>query len=157
VVEVREGSEYAFSLPFFIQPAVFRAPGEENLILQIRSGADASLRFGLQLWDDGGAHRGLWASGDAVGGERFLAPVAEAVWHEASLLFSASADGDGFYVLLLDGQPADARAWVSLVDAESGSAELEAGLVRNGERLVEGPDAFFGPTRLGGTLESVIP
>ena len=126
--------------------------------MRFKGEASESPSFGLQLWDDGsGNQRGLWASGDAMGGERFLAPVAEGVWHEAVLCFKASSEGDGFYLLLLDGQPIDARAWVSLIDSASGSAQLETGLFREGESVVGAPDVFFGPTELGETLESVIP
>jgi len=156
-IEINPGDEYAFSFSFYIQPSVYRLPGEENLILQFKGEASPSPSFGLQLWDDGSAQRGLWASGDAMGGERFLAPVAEGVWHHAVLCFEASSEGDGFYLLLLDGQPIDARAWVSLIDSGSGSAQLEAGLFREGEPVFGSSDVFFGPTRLGETLESVIP
>src|SRR5204863_10066355 len=102
--------------------------------------------FGLQLWDDGsGLRRGLWASGEAMGGERFLAPVEEGVWHEAVICFQASGDGDGFYLLLLDGQPIDARAWVSLIEPGSGDAQLEAGLFREGNPVAGATDVLFGP------------
>src|SRR4029077_17780535 len=113
--------------------------------------------FGLQLWDDDSGQRGLWASGDAMGGERFLAPVAEGVWHEAVGYFQASSEGDGFYLLILDGQPIDARAWISLIEPGNSSALIETGLFRDGEPIVGAPDIFFGPTKLGETLESVIP
>lgn len=157
-IEILSGDEYAFSFSFYIQPNVYRLPGEENLILQFKGAEGEGPSFGLQLWDDGsGTQRGLWASGDAMGGERFLAPVAESVWHRAVLCFKASSEGDGFYLLLLDGQPIDARAWVSLIDADSASAQLEAGLFREGEEVLGSPEIFFGPTRLGETLESVIP
>jgi hypothetical protein len=157
-VEILPGDEYAFSFSFYVHSAAFRLPGEENLILQFKGAEAASPSFGLQLWDDGsGTQRGLWASGDAMGGERFLAPIVEGVWHEAVLCFKASNEGDGFYLLLLDGQPIDARAWVSLIDSDSASTQLEAGLFREGEPVLGSPDIFFGPTRLGETLESVIP
>lgn len=157
-IEVNPGDEYAFSFSFYIQPSVYRLPGEENLILQFKGEASESPSFSLQLWDDGsGAQRGLWASGDAMGGERFLAPVAEGVWHQAVLCFKASSEDYGFYLLLLDGQPIDTRAWLSLIDSDSGSVRLEAGLFREGEPDFGSPDIFFGPTQLGETLESVIP
>ncbi len=157
-IEILPGDEYAFSFSFYIQPSVYRLPGEENLILQFKGEVSESPSLGLQLWDDGsGAQRGVWASGDAMGGERFLAPVAEGVWHQVVLCFKASSEADGFYLLLLDGQPIDARAWVGLIDSDSGSAQLEAGLFREGEPVSGSPDIFFGPTQLGETLESVIP
>jgi hypothetical protein len=157
-IEVHQGDGRALSFSFYVQPTAYRPPGEENLILQFKGEAGAPPSFGLQLWDDGsGTQRGLWASGDAVGGERFLAPVAEGVWHEAALCFEASSEGDGFYLLLLDGQPIDARAWVSLIASDSDSAQVEVGLFREGEPVVDASDVFFGPATFGETLESVIP
>jgi hypothetical protein len=156
-VEVSEGDEYAFSFSFLIQPTAYRPPGEENLIVRFRGEASDVPSFGLPLWDDGGDQRGLWASGDAMGGERFLAPVAEGEWHEAVICFRASSEGDGFYLLLLDGELIDARARVSLIDDGSGSALIETGLFREGEGVVGAPDVFLGPTRLGEALEPAIP
>lgn len=157
-VEVYEGDEYAYSFSFYIEPSAYRAPGEGNSILRFWDEASGSESFGLQLWDDGGgAQRGLWASGDAMGGERFLAPVAEGVWHQLVVTFEASSEGDGLYLLLLDGEPIDARAWVSLIEPTSGFGLLEAALFRDGERVEGAPEIFFGPARLGETVESVIP
>lgn len=157
-VQVHEGDEYAYSFSFYIQPTVYRAPGEENLILRFGDEADQSHSLGLQLWDDGsGTQRGLWSSGDAMDGERFLAPVAEGAWHDVVLYFQASSEDGGLYMLLLDGEPIDTRAWVSLIDSAGGSGLLEAGLFREGERITAAPDVSFGPARLTETLESVIP
>lgn len=157
-VEVHEGDERAFSFSFFIEPTVYLSPSSENLIVQFKGAASELPSFGLQLWDDGsGSQRGLWASGEAMGGERFLAPLAEGVWHEAVVYFRASSEGDGFYLLILDGQPIDARAGVSLIEPGSAEAQIEIGLFRDGERIVGTPDITFGPTSLGETLESVIP
>ncbi|HMJ74308.1 MAG TPA: heparin lyase I family protein [Solirubrobacterales bacterium] len=157
-VEVHAGDEYAFAFSFYVQPIAYRAPGDENLIMRFRGDGSESPSFGLQLWDDGsGAQRGLWASGDAMGGERFLSPLAEGAWHEAVLCFKASSEDDGFYVLLLDGQPVDAQAWVSLIDPGSSDAQIEVGLFREGEPVVGTADVLFGPTKLGDTLGSVVP
>jgi hypothetical protein len=157
-VQIYAGDEYAYSFSFFIYSDAYRAPGEDNLILRFADEADESHSLGLQLWDDGsGAQRGLWASGDAMGGERFLAPVAEGAWHEVVLGFRASSEDDGLYLLLLDGEPIDMRAWVSLIDSAGGYGLLEAGLFREGERVDDASEVLFGPARLGETLESVIP
>lgn len=157
-VEIYEGDEYAYSFSFFIQPEAYRAPGEDNMILRFGDEMDQSHSFGLQLWDDGsGNQRGIWASGDAMGGERFLVPVTEGAWHEAVLYFQASSADDGLYLLLLDGEPVDTRGWVSLIDSEGGYGLLEAGLFREGERVDGAPEIYFGPARLGESLESVIP
>lgn len=147
-VEVHEGDENAFAFSFFIEPTVYRAPGADNLIMQFKGGASESPSFGLQLWDDGSGGRGLWSSGDAMGGERFLALVAEGVWHEAVVYFQASAADDGFYLLTLDGRPIDARALVGLIDPESSYARIEVGLFRDGERVVAPSEIAFGPARL---------
>jgi hypothetical protein len=157
-VQVYEGDEYAYSFSFYLQPDAYRAPGEDNLILRFADEADESHSLGLQLWDDGsGTQRGLWASGDAMDGERFLAPVTEGAWHEAVLYFQASSEDDGLYLLLFDGEPIDTRAWVSLIDSGGSFGLLEAGLFREGERVDDASEVLFGPARLGETLESVIP
>lgn len=157
-VRIYEGDEYVYSLSFYIQPEIYRAPGEENMILRVGDELDQSHGFGLQLWDDGsGSQRGLWASGEAMDGERFLAAVAEGAWHQVVLYFQASSEDDGLYMLLLDGQPIDTRAWISLIDSAGGYGLLEAGLFREGERVASSAEIYFGPTRLGETLEPVIP
>lgn len=153
-VEVQDGDEHAFAFSFYLQPTVYSAPGTENLLMRFIGEGSESPSFGLQLWDGGGGQQGLWASGDAMGGERFLAPLAEGVWHEAVVYFKASSAGDGFYLLMLDGQPIDARAWISLIEPESSYALIEVGLFREGERVVDPADIFFGPTRLDDTLEA---
>jgi hypothetical protein len=155
-IEVEDGGEYALAFDFLLQPAAYRAPGDENLIVRF-SGESGVPTFGLQLWDDDEGRRGLWSSGEAMGGERFLTPLGEGVWHQAVVSFQASSEGEGFYVLLLDDRPVDVRAGVSLLDPGSDSAEVETGLFRDGERVVDSPDVLFGPARLGETLESVIP
>jgi len=124
-VEIQSGDELEYSFSFFLEPMVFGLPGEDSPIVQIRGEESESASFGLQLWDDGAGQRGLWASGDAMGGERFLAPLAEGVAHKATLYLQASSEDDGFYLLTVDGQPVDARAWVSLIDPGSSSALIE--------------------------------
>jgi hypothetical protein len=157
-VQIYEDDEYAYSFSFYVQPEAYRAPGEDNLILRFADAADESHSLGLQLWDDGsGTARGLWASGDAMDGERFLAPVTEDAWHEVVLYFQASSEDDGLYLVLLDGEAIDTRAWVSLIDSAGSYGLLEAGLFREGEAVDGAPEILFGPARLGETLESVIP
>jgi hypothetical protein len=154
-IDVAEGDELAFSFLFYIEPIAYRSPGDENTILQLRGEPGTSPRLGLQLWDDGGEQRGLWSSGEAMGGERFLAPLGDDEWHQAVVFLRASSGDDGFYLLLLDGKPIDTRGWVSLLES-AGAAQLEAGLFREGERVAAPLDLFFGPTRLGESLESVL-
>lgn len=127
-IEVGEGEEGAFAFSFFILPTAYLALGIENSIARFSGEASETSSFGLQLWDDGGAEgRGLWASGEAMGGERFLAPVEVGVWHELAVYFRASSEGDGFYLVLLDSEPVDARAWISLLDADAERTWIELG------------------------------
>jgi hypothetical protein len=133
-LQASEGSEYVLTFSFDAQPGAYLAPGVENLIVRIGDASEGQPSFGLQLWDDGsGSRHGLWSSGGAMGGERFLAPVVDGVRHEVVVDFRAAGGGDGFYLVFLDGQPIDAAAGVSLIEAGSGGAQIEVGLFRNGE------------------------
>lgn len=157
-VPLDEGDELALSFPFFVLPATtFSAPGTDNLILRIEAVAGGPPSFGLQLWDGGTGDRGLWASGDATGGDQFLAEVVEGVWHEVAVYFRASGEGDGFYLVFLDGEPVDARSGVSLLAAGGGCGLAEAGLYRDGERVVGATDVLVGPVRVGDALAPVAP
>ncbi len=60
-----------------------------------------------------------------MGGERFLAPLAEGP-HELTIEYVASSEEEGLYRVSLDGQTIDWRAWVSLLPS-SGVALLEIG------------------------------
>jgi hypothetical protein len=124
-VEIHPGDELEYTFSFFVEPTAFRLLGEDEPIVRIRSEESESASFGLQLWDDRAGQRGLWSSGDAMGGERFLGPLVEGVAHQATLYLQASSENDGFYLLTVDGQPADARAWVSLIDSGSSYALIE--------------------------------
>lgn len=106
-IRVGEGDEFAISLDFLIQPTAYRPPGAENPILRLGDPASELPLFGLQLWDDGAGQRGLWSSGEAIGGERFLAPLTEGVWHTVVAYFAGSADSAGLYLVALDDQPID--------------------------------------------------
>jgi Polysaccharide lyase len=157
-VQIREGDEYAFAFSFYIQSMVYGDPGTDNVIVQFMSDASDTRSFGLQLWqaaiDDWQlAGRGLWASGEAMGGNRFLAPIAERVWHDVVIHFRASSQGAGFYELYLDGELIDARSEISLIAPGSSYAQIEVGLLRDGSRL-QGTSEI----RLdAATLESVQP
>ncbi|HET8862372.1 MAG TPA: hypothetical protein VFM94_03880 [Solirubrobacterales bacterium] len=148
-VEIQAGDELEYGFSFHVEPTAFRPPGSDNLILRIRGEASEDSSFALQLWDDGAGQRGLWSSGDAMGGERFLAPVVEGSWHDVTVHLQASSEDDGFYLLTLDGRPIDARAWISLIDSESSYARLETGLFREGESVLDPADVFFGAGQLG--------
>jgi Polysaccharide lyase len=135
-VQIHEGDEYTFAFSFYIQSMSYGEPGADNVILQFMSDASDTRTLGLQLWQDGIADplnsgRGLWASGDAMGGDRFLAPLAERTWHDVMIRFRASSQGDGFYILSLDGELLDARGEISLIAPGSSSAQIEVGLLRD--------------------------
>ena len=124
-VGIQAGDELEYAFSFFVDPLAFGLPGEDRPIVRIRSEESESDSLALQLWDDGAGQRGLWASGEAMGGERFLGPLAEGVAHQATLYLQASSEDDGFYLVTVDGRPADARAWVSLIDPGSSYALIE--------------------------------
>lgn len=125
-LEVHEGDEGSLSFRFGVEPTSYLAPGEDNPILRFADPAGEAPTFALQLWDDGAGQRGLWASGAAAGGERFLAPLSDGL-HGLTVYFVASGEEDGLYLVSLDGLSVDTRAWVSLLPA-SGAAWVEAGL-----------------------------
>jgi hypothetical protein len=138
---VRDGGEYVFTFWFRIEGLEWQPLGNENLLLRIVGEAGGAPTLGLQLWEwsDGEWFepplRGLWASGAAAGGDRFLTALGEAEWHRADLDFRASSSGDGRYLLLLDGTPVDERDGVSLIEAGSAGAEVGVGLFRDGRQV----------------------
>lgn len=159
-VQVVEGEEYAFAFSFQILQMVYGEPGADNLIVHLNSDASEAPSFGLQLWDYAadewqGDWRGLWASGEAVGDDRFLAPVSEREWHDVIVHFEASSLGTGYYEVFLDGEPVDARSGVSLIAPGSSSAQVELGLFRDGERVQGTSEILFDAAKLGSTVASV--
>lgn len=159
-VQIREGNEYALAFYFYLEETAFAGPGTDNLIVQFRSDASDARSLDLQLWENadfGAISRGLWSSGEAVGGDRFLAPLAEDVWHDAIVHFKASGEGAGFYEIYLDGQLVDARTGVSLIAPDSSYAQVELGLFRDGAPVAETSEVLIDEARLGESLESVLP
>jgi Polysaccharide lyase len=161
VVQIHEGDEYAFAFSFYVQTMTYGAPGVDNAILRLKSDASETPAFGLQLWDPvvGGqdGERGLWSSGEAVGGDRFLAPVPEQEWHDAIVHFRASSQGAGFYAVYLDGELVDAREAVSMIVPGSSYAQIEVGLYRSGGQVPGTSEIRIDAAKLGPTLESVQP
>jgi hypothetical protein len=157
-IRIHDGDEYAFAFSFYIEKMVYGTPGADNLLMQLRSDGSDSRVFGLQLWDypveNGG--RGLWSSGEAVNGDRFLGDATERTWHDVVIHFKASNQGAGSYEVYLDGQLVDARSEVSLIAPGSDFAQIEVGLFRDGD-LVQGTSEIrIDAARFGGTLESVL-
>ncbi len=162
--EIREGGEYRLAFSFSIEALQWSQPGIDNLILRILGDGDEPSSLGLQLWEypgedwyEGSVARGLWASGEAMGGARFLAPVAEGTLHQVALDFKASSQGSGFYVLFLDGEPIDARAGVSLIAPGNGEARIEVGLFRDGKAVEGSSEVRTAAVSLTETTESVLP
>ena len=155
-VQFREGDEYFYGFSFYIETMVYGEPGAHNLIMQFKSSDSGSPNFGLQLWDHQG-DRGLWSHGPAMGGDRFLAPVPEQVWHDVVIHFKASSVGNGFYELYLDGARIDARSGVSMIVAGAPYAYIKDGLYRNGEEIPGTSEIRLDAAKLGDTMESVQP
>jgi hypothetical protein len=161
-VYFHEGDEYWFGFSFNIQQMVYGGPGGHNLIMQFHQEGEGSPAFGLQLWDyegdDGvGGGKGLWSHNDAMGGDRFLAPVSEHAWHDVAIHFRASSQGDGFYELFLDGRLIDARSGVSMIVPGFSSAYIKTGLYRNGETVQGTSEILMDDGKLGKTATSVQP
>src|SRR5262249_59322165 len=81
-IQIHDGDQYVFGFSFDIQSMAYGEPGADNVMVEFLSDASDTRTFGLQLWQNAiadplGVGRGLWASGEAMGGDRFLAPVSE--------------------------------------------------------------------------------
>lgn len=161
-VQIHEGDEYAFAFSFEIVRMAYGEPGADNRIMRLRSDGVEEPAFGLQLWDDveadpEGGLRGIWASGEEMGGDRFLAPVSEGAWHTAVVHFLASSQGTGFYEVYLDGVLIDARNGASLIVPGSEFAQLELGLFRDPDLVQGSSEVRFNAVKLGESLDSLQP
>jgi hypothetical protein len=159
-----EGDEYFYGFSFYIEQMVYGEPGAHNLIMQFKSEGEGSPAFGLQLWDyegDQGEYasnpRGLWSHGPAMGGDRFLAPVPEQVWHDVVIHFKASSVDAGFYEVYLDGNLIDSRSGVSMIVPGKAYAYIKDGLYRNGEEIPGTSEIRLDAAKLGDTFASVLP
>lgn len=164
MIEFREGAEYWYAFSFYIDSMVYGHPGAHNLIMQFKGNDDGSPAFGLQLWDyegDNGEYadnpKGLWSHGTGMGGDRFLAPVAEHEWHNVAIHFKASAVSSGFYEVFLDGQLIDSRSGVSMIAEGASFAYIKNGLYRNGHNIPGTSEIRLDAARLGHSLAEVAP
>ncbi len=162
MIQFREGDEYFYGFSFYIETMVYGEPGAHNLIMQFKSNDSGSPNFGLQLWDYAGddghsGGRGLWSHGNAMGGDRFLSPVAEQTWHDVIIHFRASSVGAGFYEVYLDGALIDTRSGVSMIVPGASFAYIKDGLYRNGEEIPGTSEIRLDAAKLGDTMESVLP
>ncbi len=164
MIEFHEGDEYFYAFSFYIDSMVYGHPGAHNLIMQFKGDDEGSPNFGLQLWDyegDNGEYaaepKGLWSHGPSMGGDRFLAPVAEHAWHDVVIHFKASGVEAGFYELILDGRPIDARNGVSMIAPGASYAYIKNGLYRNGANIPGSSEIRLDAAKLGKTWDSVQP
>ncbi|HEY1355753.1 MAG TPA: hypothetical protein VGF09_05500 [Solirubrobacterales bacterium] len=151
--EIAEGGEYALSFSFNIGTMAWGEPDADNVMVEFLGEAGETRSFGLQLWQNAIADplaigRGLWASGEAMGGDRFLAPLTEGAWHELEIDFRASAKGAGFYALFLDGEMIDVRGGASLIPGGSAAAQIGVGLLRDPSRVQGASELRLGPVSL---------
>ena len=87
-VQIHEGDEYTFSFSFYVQSMVYGEPGADNVARPVHERRQRHPHprppalAGPGMADPLNSGRGLWASGDAMGGDRFLAPFSERTWHD---------------------------------------------------------------------------
>jgi polysaccharide lyase-like protein len=131
-VQFREGAEYWYAFEFKIQQMAWGMPGAHNLIMQFHPNGEGAPNMALGLWDYEG-EKGLWSEGDAMGGNRFLAPLTLHAWHSVEVHFRASGRGRGFYQVYLDGKLIDGRSKVDTIVPGKAYGFLKSGLYRNAE------------------------
>jgi hypothetical protein len=159
-VEFREGVSRWYAFSFYIESMVYGGPGAHNLIMQFKSDGEGSPNFGLQLWDYEGddgesGGKGLWSHGDAMDGDRFLAPVAERQWHDVVIHFKASSRGAGFYEVFLNGRSVDSGDNVSMIVPGRDFAYIKNGLYRNGDTAPGTSEIRLDSARLGARVDSM--
>ncbi len=149
-ISFSEGDESFYGFSFNVREMVYGKPGGHNLVMQLKSDGEGSPAFGLQLWDYQGK-RGLWSHGGAMGGDRYLAPIAHGAWQDIVVRFKASSQGAGLYELYLNGQLIDARSGVSTIVPGRTTAYIKNGLYRNGATVPGTSDIRLDAARLGTT------
>jgi hypothetical protein len=155
-VEFTEGEERYYGFSFNVKSMVYGRPGAHNLVMQFKSDGEGSPNFGLQLWDYQGK-RGLWSHGDAMDGDRFLAPLAHDRWHDVIVHFKASDHGAGFYRVYLDGTLVDSRDGVGMIVPGRSHAYIKNGIYRNGDEIPGQSEIRLDAGRLGTSMSAVTP
>ena len=157
-ITFKEGDNRYYAFSFKIISMVYGKPGGHNAIMQFKSDGEGSPQFALQLWNVEGK-KGLWTGGPAQeikgGGERFLAPVSEAEWHDIVIHFVASEGGKGSYETYLDGTEVDSASGVNMIVPGTKSAYIKNGLYRNNETVTGTSELLLDKAALGKTLASV--
>jgi len=149
-IKFNEGDELYYGFSFNVREMVYGRPGAHNLVMQLKSDGEGSPNFGLQLWDYQGK-RGLWSHGDAMGGDRFLRPIAHGAWQDIVVRFRASSLGTGFYELFLNGELVDARSGVNIIVPGRAYVYVKNGIYRNGAAIPGRSDIRLDAGRLGAT------
>ena len=154
IAEFPPGTErwYAFSIN--VCTMIYGRPGAHNLIMQLKSDNEGSPRVSLGLWDYEGK-RGLWSEGDVMGGNQFLAPLTEKVWHDILVHFKVTTDKTGFYEIYLDGRLVDSRSDISVLRPGAENAYIKTGLYRNGGEIPGLSEIRIDSAKLGMTREEV--
>jgi hypothetical protein len=160
IAEFPAGTERWYAFSFDVLSMVYGHPGAHNLIMQLKSDNEGSPRLGLQLWDYAGddgksGGRGLWSHGEAMGGDRFLSPIAEDQWHRVMVHFKVTGDDTGFYQVYLDGSLVDSRTGICVLREGATKAYIKTGLYRNGEEIPGLSEIRIDSAILGTTREEV--
>ena len=134
---------------------VYGRPGAHNLVMQLKKpDNEGSPRLGLQLWDYQGK-RGLWSHGGAMGGDRFLAPIAHEQWHDVVVHFKVTGESTGFYEVYLDGEIVKLRDDISVLRQGAELAYLKTGLYRNGDEIPGLSEIRLDSAALGTSIDQV--
>ncbi|HEY7257062.1 MAG TPA: heparin lyase I family protein [Solirubrobacterales bacterium] len=162
IAEFPVGTERWYAFSFNVLSMVYGHPGAHNLIMQLKSNNEGSPMLGLQLWDYAGddghsGGRGLWTSGEAMGGDRFLAPISEHQWHDVLVHFKVTQGDTGFYQIYLDGSLVDSRTGISVLREGAETAYIKSGLYRNGEEIPGLSEIRLDSAALGTSREEVTP
>jgi hypothetical protein len=145
-----EGDERFYGFSFNVREMTYGRAGAHNLVMQLKSDGEGSPAFGLQLWDYQG-RRGLWSHGTAMGGDRYLAPIAHGAWQDVVVRFKASSLGAGSYELYLNGQLLDARSGISTIVPGHNTVYIKNGIYRNGATIPGTSEIRLDAARLGST------
>ncbi len=153
-IRFREGEERYYAFSFNVRSMQYGRPGAHNLLMQFKSDGTGSPNFGLMLWDYDGK-RGLWTHSDAMGGDRYLRPIAHNQWHDVVIHFKASRTDQGFYRLYLNGEQIDARSGVSMIRPDRTYAYIKNGIYRNGGQIPGTSEIRLDAVRLGTSWNQV--
>lgn len=155
LVRFYQGNDFFYGFSFLVLSMTYGRPGAHNLIFQFKSSNEGSPRFGLQLWDYKG-HRGLWTHGEAMGGDRFLAPIETGRWYDVAIHFEVSSHDTGFYRVHVNGTLVDAANQVSILREEADFGYIKNGLYRNPETIPGPSEIRLDSAVLGTSLEEVM-